>query len=80
MSMNQQHKFRAVINDREDFRDMSYRALERHIMIPAPVFRTNLHNSGAQALDRNDMTQRLAQTLHLGKTIDDIPDRHHADA
>jgi hypothetical protein len=76
MSMNQQHKFRAVINDREDFRDMSYRALERRITIPARVFRTNLHDSGSQALDRNDMTQRVAQTLHLGKTIDDIPDRH----
>jgi hypothetical protein len=70
--MSQQHKFRVVNNDREDL-DMSYRAINGRIANRARVLRSNKQDSAARSLDLNDMSQRVAQTMHLGKTIDDIP-------
>ena len=71
--MSQQHKFTVVNNDREDLRDMSYRAVKGRIANRALVFRSNKQDSAPRSLDLTDMSQRVAQTMHLGKTIDDIP-------
>jgi hypothetical protein len=71
--MSQQHKFTVVNNDRLDLHDMSYRAVKDRIANRARVFRSNTQDSAARSLDLTDMSQRIAQTMHLGKTVDDIP-------
>ncbi len=71
--MSQQHKFAVVGAGREDPREMSYHPLQKPITICAPVFESHEHDSRTRALDVTDKSQRVAQTMHLGKTIDDIP-------
>jgi hypothetical protein len=71
--MSQQHKFAVVGAGREDPHDMSYHALQRSIPIRARVFESKERDSRTRALDLTDKSQRVAQTMHLGKTIDDIP-------
>jgi hypothetical protein len=71
--MSQQHKFSVVNNDRVDLHDMSYRAVKDRIANRAPIFRSIKQDSAARSLDLTDVSQRIAQTMHLGKTVDDIP-------
>jgi hypothetical protein len=60
---------------REDPRDASYHALQRPMSVRTHgfFFESNEGNSVTRALDLTDKSQRVAQTMHLGKTIDDIP-------
>ena len=73
--MSQQNRLGIVRAGREDPRDASYQALQRPISVRTHglFFETNERNFVTRALDITDKSQRVAQTMHLGKTIDDIP-------
>jgi hypothetical protein len=71
--MSQLNRFGVAAAAREVPRDMSYPALQRRITIRGHAFENNEHDSATRLLDLTDKSQRLAQTMHLGKTIDDIP-------
>lgn len=73
--MSQQNRLGIVRAGREDPRDALYRALQRPTSVRAHglFFESNERNSVTRALDLTDKSQRVAQTMHLGKTIDDIP-------
>jgi hypothetical protein len=71
--MSQQHKFAVVGSDREGPHDMSYRALQRRITIRARARESQESDFRVRVLDLTDKSQRVAQTMHPGKTIDDIP-------
>ena len=67
------HKFKVFDNDREGRYDMPHSALKSRTAVLARIFSSNTSNSETRALDRHDISQRIAQTKHLGKTIADIP-------
>ena len=71
--MSQPNYFGVAGAVQEDPRDMSYHARQRNITIRARFFESNERDSVTHALDLTDKSQRAAQTMHLGKTIDDIP-------
>lgn len=73
--MSQQNRLGIVRAGRENPRDASYQALQRPISGRAHghFFESNERDSVKRALDLTDKSQRVAQTMHLGKTIDDIP-------
>ena len=73
--MSQQNRLGIVRAGREDPRDASYHALQRPTSVRAHglFFESSERNSVTRALDLTDKSQRVAQTMHLGKTIDDIP-------
>ena len=67
------HKFKVFHNDREDRPDMPHFVLKSRTTVLARIFSSNTSSPETRALDRHDISQRIAQTKHLGKTIDDIP-------
>ena len=73
LPMSQEHKFKVVNNGQEQLREMSYRALRERMANRTRIFRSDNQIAAARSLDLTDLSQRVAQTRHLGKTIDDIP-------
>lgn len=70
--MSPQNRFGVAVIAREEHLDRSYQA-RSPINICARLFENNERGSGTRILDLTDKSQRVAQTMHLGKTIDDIP-------
>jgi hypothetical protein len=71
--MSQQNRFGVARAAREEPRDTSFNSLQRPTTVRARVLESNERYSLTRALDLTDKSQRVAQTMHLGKTIDDIP-------
>lgn len=71
--MSQQNRFGVARAAREEPRDMSYHSLQRPTTVRAHVLESNERYSLTRLLDLTDKSQRVAQTMHLGKTIADIP-------